>query len=206
MKRRTVLTTPVACLGFAVAGCLGDGSGAETGEATESTAGGTETDVGETAETAADSDGPTTETETESGPTETEAGETGTAVRTDRGTTAGTDSPDGREFAVTGTEGQAVNEANVAFANGGSRVVVTGTITGKNGCRTAVLDSVRTEGPTLTVTVSTREDPESGDVCSQALVGIGYRLVVTPETPPQSVRVVHRGANGRGEFVRQRDG
>ena len=40
----------------------------------------------------------------------------------------------------------------------------------------------------------------------EALVGIGYRLVVTPETPPQSVRVVHRGANGRGEFVRQRDG
>jgi hypothetical protein len=85
----------------------------------------------------------------------------------------------------------------VRFADGGSRVVVTGTVTGSDGCQTAVLDGVERGGSALTVTVATESDAGAGKVCSQALVGIEYRLSMALETPTESVTVVHRGASGR---------
>lgn len=215
MKRRTVLTTATACLGVGLAGCLG-GGGDAAGDTTEGTDG---TDSTE-ARTDDDAAGAPTSTDGEGDPSlETTVDatdddrvttdiDTGTGVETGTGTAATTDGTGDapaidRTFTVRGRDGQPGNEAQVAFENGGTRVVVTGTITGKDGCQTAVLDSIRLDDSTLTVTVGTESEAGAGAgaVCSQALVGIDYRLVATLERPPVSVGVVHRGATDSGEVT-----
>ena len=205
MKRRDVLTTTAA---IAVAGCLGgDGGGSGTETTAESTTSGTETDAGETVSGATTTEASERETETRAATEIQTATETTSAERTAsengtetaRGTTvAGVTS---REFTVENANGTPGNEASVRFETGGSRVVVTGTITGSDGCQTAVLDSVQAGDSGLQITVATERDAGASAVCSQALVGIEYRLVVTLETPPASVRVVHRGSDGSSEVA-----
>lgn len=198
MNRREVLTTAA----LVSTGCLGDGADGSGGATTEG-ATRTGTDAGGV-ETTTDTDrAPTTETRTETTRARASGAGTETAgtARGTAGTKAGAGSVASREFTVRETDAPVGDEARVSFEDEGRNVVITGTITGKNGCQTAVLDSVQMEGSTLTVTVATKEEAGTDAVCSQALIGITYRLAVTLETPPQSVRVVHRGANGRREVA-----
>ena len=211
MNRRELLATTAL---LACAGCLGDGddgasndSTAEPTDGAVTTAGSTETDAVDTAETAtATTD--TATTSTGSTATTTGGGATGTTTEactetpdratagrtTDGATTNGTGAD--RSFTVRETGDEANNEASVAIENDGSRVVVTGTITGENGCRTATLDSVRIDAGEVRIVVATERAPDADAVCSQALVGIGYRATVTVERRPESVTVIHRGAGG----------
>ena len=204
MKRRDVLTTTAVLVS---AGCLGD-DGGDSGTETTGESSSRETGTG-----ASGTGGsvPATETDRQNGATRTEtaietegttAAETTGAERTDTegGTGTGGETAAGvtnRTFTVENEDGSTGNEATVNFANGGSRVVVTGTITGKNGCQTAALDSVRNTNSGLVVTVATERDAPPNAVCSMALVGIDYRFVMHVETPPKSVTVVHRGATGK---------
>jgi hypothetical protein len=203
MKRRDVLTTTAAIV---FAGCLGggtDGSGASTDSTATATTGkssatATETPADGTVEPTATDAGagtpltkstPTSTTSPTTTPTEpvsaTATGTTDTAIPVpDRLTVHRKDAPP-------------ANEAQVTFENGGSRIVVTGTITGRNGCQTAVLDSVRKTTSGLVVTVATERDAPANAACSMALVGIEYRFSVRVEHSPESVTVVHRGAAGK---------
>ncbi|WP_049998227.1 hypothetical protein [Halococcus sediminicola] len=203
MKRRTLLTAAA----LALTGCLG-------GSGDEASTDGTATPAEPTGEPSATRGATTTAaTRTSTARTEprpgTEPKPTGTAAptateRTDRGTetTAGTDTTGvagvtSQSFSVESTSASPGNEASVRFADGGSRVVVTGTITGSDGCQTAVLDGITMTDSGLEATVATETDADAGAACSQALVGIEYRLSMTLETPPESVTVVHRDASGR---------
>ncbi|PSQ09418.1 hypothetical protein BRC98_06055 [Halobacteriales archaeon QS_7_68_65] len=211
MNRRELLATTAL---LACAGCLGDGddrasndSTAEPTDGAATTAGSTETDAVDTAETTtATTD--TATTSTGSTATTTGGGATGTtteactetpgratAGRTTDGATTNGSAAD-RSFTVVETGDEAGNEASVAIENDGSRIVVTGTITGENGCRTATLDSVRIDAGEVRIVVATERAPDADAVCSQALVGIGYRATVTVERRPESVTVIHRGAGG----------
>ena len=211
MNRRELLATTAL---LACAGCLGDGddgasndSTAEPTDGAATTAGSTETDAVDTAETTTVSTDTATTT-SGSTATMTGGGATGTtteactetpgratAGRTTDGATTNGSAAD-RSFTVVETGDEAGNEASVAIENDGSRIVVTGTITGENGCRTATLDSVRIDAGEVRIVVATERAPDAGAVCSQALVGIGYRATVTVERRPESVTVIHRGAGG----------
>ena len=215
MNRRELLATTAL---LACAGCLGDGddgasndSTAEPTDGAATTAGSTETDAVDTAETTTVSTDTATTT-SGSTATTTGGGATGTTTEactetpdratagrtTDGATTNGTANGSGadRSFTVVETGDEADNEASVAIENDGSQVVVTGRITGENGCRTATLDSVRIDAGEVRIVVATERAPDAGAVCSQALVGIGYRATVTVERRPESVTVIHRGAGG----------
>lgn len=204
MKRRKLLTAAA----LALTGCLG-GPGDEAGTD------GTATPAEPTGEPSATRGATTTATATRTSMARTEPRPgtepepTGTAAptdteRTDRGTetTAGTDATGvagvtSQSFSIESTSASPGNEASVRFAESGSRVVVTGTITGSDGCQTAVLDGIEMTDSGLEATVATETDADAGAACSQALVGIEYRLAMTLETPPESVTVVHRGTSGR---------
>jgi hypothetical protein len=214
MKRREVLTATA----LAFTGCLGGDAGTETG--------GTDTQAESNIGTSATRDTPTAETSARESETRTDSGtrtrtktaheptattEPTSTERTDdrdeTDTTGGVAGITSRNFTVESTTASPDNEASVRFAEGGSRVVVTGTIAGSDGCQTAVLDSVEPSDSGLEVTVATENDAGAGAVCSQALVGIEYRLVMTVETPPESVRVVHRGGSDASEVATvERDG
>jgi|AntDeeMinimDraft_5_1070356.scaffolds.fasta_scaffold13763_2 hypothetical protein len=162
-----------------------------TAEPTETTTGGEVT-------------GTTTAARTQT-PGETTTGGTPTDGTTTNGTTTNGTATNGtatdgaaadRSFTVRETGGEPGNEASVAIENGGSRIVVTGTITGTNGCQTAVLDSVRTDAGTVRMVVATERAADAGTMCTQALVGISYRATVTVENQPTSVTVIHRGPDG----------
>jgi len=222
MKRRELIATTAL---LACAGCLSDSGddGANNGSTAEPTDGATtttertETDAIETtsetppttepltataepttAATEPDSARTTIEgrTETPGGATTSETTTGGT--RADETTTNGT-ATDGsaadRSFTVRETGGEPGNEASVAIEDDGSRIVVTGTITGKNGCQTATLDSVRIDGGEVRIVIATERAADAGAVCSQALVGISYRATITVERRPESVTVIHRSAD-----------
>ena len=209
MKRRTLLTAAA----LALTGCLGDtgGDGGTDGTATPAEPTGEPSATRGATTTATDRRTSTARTEPE---TRTEPGSTKTAaptatenVENGTDTTAGTDTTGGaagvtsQSFSVESTSASPGNEASVRFAEGGSRVVVTGTITGSDGCQTAVLDGIEMTDSGLEATVATETDADAGAACSQALVGIEYRLATTLETPPESVTVVHRGTSGRTEVT-----
>jgi hypothetical protein len=212
MKRRDVLTTTAL---FVSAGCLGGGGDGDNGSGgTETTADATTLGIetpaggtGEPTETDAGTSTPGTDTEpttaTEPAGTATDSGDsaTGTATRTPN-----TAIPAPARLTVRQADAPPSNEASVAFENGGSRVIVTGTITGQNGCQTAVLDSVRKTKSGLVITVATERDAPANASCSMALVGIEYRFATRVETPPASVTVIHHGATGNRTITTAKPG
>jgi hypothetical protein len=203
MKRRDVLTTTATIV---FAGCLGDGidgSGTSTDSIATATTGkssatATETPADGTVEPTATDAGagtpltkstPTSTTSPTTTPTEsvsaTATGTTDTAIPVpDRLTDHRKDTP-------------LAGEAQVTFKNGGSRIVVAGTIVGNNGCQKPVLDSVRETKSGLVITIATKRDAPTNAACSMALVELVYRFPVIVEKPPKSVTVVHRGMGGK---------
>lgn len=101
-------------------------------------------------------------------------------------------------FAVVGRNGRTdVPRVDVSFETGDDRVVVEGTIRGRNGCQTAELSRVgydpRADEMTLSVATIDRPGTET-EACSQQLVGISYRATAEfADSVPRSVAVVHDG-------------
>lgn len=204
MKRRDVLTTAAAIV---FAGCIGGGGnekgGGDTGNGSmttgDSTMETTETSTSATATATASNTGETAQ-ETTTAPktttvsTDTPTHPTSTATETTEGTDTPIPVPD--QLDTPQKDGPLTNEAHVVFKNGGSRIVVTGTITGKNGCQQPV-HSVRKTDSGLVITVATERDAPKNALCSMALVELEYRFVVTVETAPESVTVIHRGVTGK---------
>lgn len=84
-------------------------------------------------------------------------------------------------------------------------VVVEGCIVGANGCTEAALGEVEFDAAVdeLRVVVVTEEERGTDEVCTQALVHRGYRVVVPFERGgPATTVVVHDGARGRREVAR----
>ncbi|PSQ49151.1 hypothetical protein BRD12_05740 [Halobacteriales archaeon SW_12_67_38] len=222
MNRREVLAATVGvvsggCLGSGEGGSADETAEGSAGTETDASETGVPTTDEETVtrtvvetETTTGTDGTTgiaTDTETaartttERTATATPRGTTSTATPTETASTttgmatARTDTPIPIPDAPTEgpKETPLAGEAVVAFEKGDSRIVVEGTITGKNGCQTAVLDSVRRTDAGLVVTIATERDAATNAACSMALVDIEYRFVVEADDAPESVIVVHRG-------------
>ncbi|MDS0261499.1 hypothetical protein NDI56_19030 [Haloarcula sp. S1CR25-12] len=119
-------------------------------------------------------------------PTDTE-----TATETDTDTPSPTLTDSG--FTVVNNE-NGVQTDNARVSVDGSKVVVEGTIWGRDGCRTATLGSTNynTESDELTVDVATTRTEDAGDMCTQAIVEITYRATISFENGlPGSVVVTH---------------
>ncbi|RJT03846.1 hypothetical protein [Halococcus sp. IIIV-5B] len=209
-RRRVLASAGVALLGI-LGGCSGDdGTGANGSEAT---AGSTGTD-GPDGTSARPTTGATSGSETSArestgtGRPVTTDGEPTTEPATTTSATTQPETTDASATVTTGSDGTATpppdpqstqlgEGAAITFEEGGSRVVVTGTIMAQDGCRRAVLDSVQSDGGTLVVSVGTERDAGTDVMCTQALTPVEYRFAVTPDDLPDSVRVVHDGAGDR---------
>ncbi len=192
MKRRELLRDLFLAGGaFAVAGCLGgDGGGdgsSPDGTGTARTENGKPTTAGP-----APTVGPATTEPSGTSPTDE------TPLANTTGTTETTGEPIPIPDAPAGGEKNTSvgGTARVTFRGNGSHIVVQGTIVGRDGCRTAVLESVRESESGLVVTVATERAATTGRACTMALVDIDYRFTIRRDSPPVSVTVVHRGATG----------
>lgn len=209
MKRRDVLITTAV---IAFAGCLdgGNNSGNNNGGTTGSSLGTTdESTTADTETTTSTTDMPTatdagtnrpqtarkTEIETTTDPAATTAKPTDTVT----GPTETTETSPDRPTPISDTPNGAplTGEAHVSFENGGTRIVVTGTIIGKNGCQRPVLDSVRQTKSGLIITIATERDAPKNAACTMALVELEYQYPVTVNDSPKSVTIIHRGATGK---------
>ena len=109
-------------------------------------------------------------------------------------------------FEVVATDsGTASASPSVCIERDPKAVVVTGTITGNNGCVTAALETVAynadTDRLTLDVVTKRRAGTE-GQACTQQLVGIAYEARCTFEDAlPSAVAVTHDGADVRNVTV-----
>ena len=87
-------------------------------------------------------------------------------------------------------------DAAVTF--GTDTITIVGCVTGANGCHVPALDQTETTGDTLIVTVESREDRASGEVCTDAITQNGYELeLLFAEQLPQKITVVHNDMHGR---------
>ncbi|MFB6126266.1 MAG: hypothetical protein ABEJ79_03065 [Halolamina sp.] len=87
---------------------------------------------------------------------------------------------------------------SATISTDGDAVVVTGCITGEDGCKVAVLEEATYDGGAdeLRVVVGTEDGTESG-ACTQALTSLGYRCrVVFDGQRPATTVAVHDGAGG----------
>ena len=93
--------------------------------------------------------------------------------------------------------GSQTSSATVAFD--GNQVVVEGSIWGSDGCKTADLTDISYDPNTneLSISVGTKDMPDAGDMCTQAIMEINYRATVTFENGlPGTVAVSHDSGNG----------
>lgn len=95
-------------------------------------------------------------------------------------------------FEVLGDDFEFDISASVTFDS--DTVTVRGTIQGTNTCYTAKLDEVTIENRTLLVNVESSEEPDEGEVCGEAIIGIDYKVVIEFDgDPPTEVTVKHDG-------------
>lgn len=101
-------------------------------------------------------------------------------------------------FGVRGTDFEFDVSAAATFD--GDSVTVQGTIQGTNTCYTAKLDELTVENQTLLVNIVSYEDPDEGEVCGEALIGIGYEVVIEFDSEvPAEVTVQHDGQHVTSE-------
>ena len=102
------------------------------------------------------------------------------------------------ELQVAGIDpGDQVDDATVSAEDG--TVTVEGTIWGPDGCATAELERADYDADSdeLTVAVATARRGDVGDVCTQAIVEIEYRVTVSVEgAVPGTVVVTHDHGDG----------
>ncbi|WP_434531267.1 hypothetical protein ACODNH_08675 [Haloarcula sp. NS06] len=101
-------------------------------------------------------------------------------------------------FSITKRQsGSQTSSATVTFDE--HQVVVDGTIWGSDGCKTADLTDISydTSADELSLSVGTKEMPDAGDMCTQAIIEIDYRATVMFENGlPGTVAVSHDSGNG----------
>lgn len=189
MKRRVLLRAVAAGGAGLLAGCVGgeDGAGA-TDSPTRSP-----TDSPTESPTDASTASPTADDATDS------PGDDPTDSPTERPTSTPETTPDSRELTDRSFEvrdrscGDGTNRASVD--RGDDRVVVEGTIDGRNGCYTAELAQARYDdgGDELTVDVRSDESDEGG-MCTQCITDIDYRATFEFDGgTPDVVTVRHDG-------------
>lgn len=127
--------------------------------------------------------------------TETTTPETTTATTAPTTTANATEGTETTDTAIAIPDPPSTQEgmgvAQVAFEKGGSRIVVSGTITAENGCQEATLASSQSNGSELVVTIGTERTTGTNTACTQVLTPVEYRYVLTPDAAPESVTVVH---------------
>ena len=163
MRRRTVLAG-ITALPIASAGCLGAAPSDPDG-----------TDTNGAGNDGTDRDDSETPTETETPPGSTVTGDRFTATFSPR-----RDCPN-------------PGEATVDFGGDGP-VSVVGCVVGKNGCTVARLRGITydEEADELLVVVTTVEERDEDEACTQQIVHRGYEVTVEVDgAMPASVRVVH---------------
>ncbi|WP_101295461.1 hypothetical protein [Halegenticoccus soli] len=220
MKRRTLLATAAAATGLGLAGCVSDGEQPGTGGnddeegtsaeqpsgGTDAPDGGTDAPTEGTGEPTADADTDTPAADTDAptdGTTDAPADETGT----DDATETPTDGSDGasatpsqpsisdRSFAETGDCSEP-ETAEIAY--GESSVAATGCIRGPNGCSAARLNGATLDGGTLEIVVGIEDTRDENEVCTEAIVHLGYEATVEFDGGlPEKTIVIHDGMDGR---------
>lgn len=125
---------------------------------------------------------------------------TGTSSSTGTSLSNGASEPSRRSFTVLSRT--CGNETNTAAVRIDTTVSVEGTVTGRDSCQTAHLESVVATEDRLEVVIETTQERSSGSVsCQQCLTEIQYRASFEFDTrPPDRVIVVHRSL-GREETV-----
>ncbi|GAA0478324.1 hypothetical protein MUK72_03920 [Halococcus dombrowskii] len=205
MERRELLQELLLVGGaVAVTGCVGGDSGENGSSPTE--AGTSRMEDGEP--TAAGPEPTTAGPAPTRGPATGEPATSEPTTEPSEGTPIGAGTPSATEQEEDTTDSPSIDvpgggngtstggTARVTSEGDGSRIVVEGTIVGRNGCQSAVLDSVRQKGSELVVTIATENEAGTGQACSMALTELDYRFVVRRDSPPDSVTVVHRSAGG----------
>jgi hypothetical protein len=190
MNRRVLISCLGVATAAALAGCLGgpnpptagSENGNENGSESQSGNGGGADDGGD-------------------------GGTGGSAGGTGDGAATGTH-PRFTETSLTAT-GRCENPGAATVQFDDEAVTVTGCAHGRNGCSVPVLDDVAyaVKGDLLTVVVATEVDRGDDEMCTQALVPLGYRVRVTMDgMVPGTARVVHDDVDGRREVARTRRG
>jgi hypothetical protein len=91
------------------------------------------------------------------------------------------------------------NPGGATVALDSDPVSVAGCVVGKNGCTRPRLVSVDRDGDAggATVVVAAVEERADDEVCTEALVNLGYEVRIDYDDPPTSVTVVHDDVDGR---------
>lgn len=92
--------------------------------------------------------------------------------------------------------GRTIDQATVSVRADGPAIVVEGTLWGSDGCKTATLETVEYNASrdTLRVAVTTTDREDPGDVCTETIVEIDYRVrVALTGGLPGTVAVTHDG-------------
>ena len=122
----------------------------------------------------------------------------------DSGGSAGGTHPRFTETSLTATgRCDSHGTASVDFDDDG--VTVTGCARGRNGCAVPVLGDVSyaVSRDTLTVVVASEVERDDDQLCTEALLPLGYEArVVMDGTTPGDVRVIHDDVDGRREVAR----
>jgi hypothetical protein len=93
--------------------------------------------------------------------------------------------------------------ASIGFDDDG--VTITGCARGRNGCAVPVLADVSyaASEDTLTVVVASEVERDEDELCTEALLPLGYEArVVMDGTVPTHVRVIHDDVDGRRDVAR----
>jgi hypothetical protein len=93
-------------------------------------------------------------------------------------------------------DGHTIDQATVSVQADGPAIVVEGIIWGSDGCKTATLETVEYDAgrDTLRVAVTTTDREDAGDVCTETVVEIDYRVrVALTGALPGTVAVTHDG-------------
>lgn len=203
MNRRRLLASSGTIAGSLLAGCFGEedspGSNAETRTETTTTSTATPSPTSTQRPTTESNPSPANgATDSPASTRSTTAGQPTGGSTTRSQTSTGTSALRTRRLTVTDRAcGNPTDEGAIGFENG--RVTLTGTITGSDGCATAVLGDVTYDraADRLRVVITTGKDSGGGAICTQCLTEIDYEASVALENgTPVTVVLVHRGTTG----------
>ena len=203
MNRRRLLASSGTIAGSLLAGCFGEedspGSNAETRTETTTTSTATPSPTSTQRPTTESNPSPANgTTDSPASTRSTTAGQPTGGSATRSQTSTGTSTLRTRRLTVTDRAcGNPTDEGAIGFENG--RVTLTGTITGSDGCATAVLGDVTYDraADRLRVVVATEKESGGGAICTQCLTEIDYEASVALENgTPVTVVLVHRGTTG----------
>ena len=130
---------------------------------------------------------------------------------TDTESPTGTPTPESPSITSQSLEsrGDCDSSGSASIATDGTTVTVEGCIAGRNGCMVAALASASydADADELSVRVTTEDESEPDEACTQAIVHRGYRVTVEFDGAlPGSTTVVHAGMNGEQQVAQSETG